>query len=192
MSQNEFFSGKISSLLKGSKFEKGDKLTIFAQFSDDGELLRVEGGLNKAPLASSAKHPHVLHSRSRIARLMIQNAHHDCGQQGMEHVKDHLHQTFLTIGLRKMLRSLGKKCFICRKWRADNVRPKMADLPEFRFSDVNKHYSFVKSRMELLGLFYIEDKREERERERALRCTTSACSPVKSPALSTLQSAMTY
>ena len=40
------------------------------------------------------------------------------------------------------------------------MRPKMADLPEFRFPDVNKQYPFVNTGMDMFGPFYIEDKRE--------------------------------
>ncbi|XP_075254527.1 uncharacterized protein LOC142345945 [Convolutriloba macropyga] len=146
MSQNEFFSGKISSPLKGSNLKKRDKLMPFTPFLDDIGLLRVGGRLNKAPLTYSAIHLLVFHSRSRIARLLIEKAHHDSGHQGVEHVKAHLQQTFLMIG--------------CRRWRADNVRPKMADLLELRFPDVNKQYPFVNTGMDMFGPFYIEDKRE--------------------------------
>ena len=160
MSQNELFSGTISALLKGGNLEKGVKLMPFTPFLDEDGLLRVGGRLIKAPLTYNAKHPLLLHSRSKIARLLIEKAHHDCGHQGVEHVKAHLQQTFLMIGSRKVLRSLGKYCFICRRWRADNVRPKMADLPEFRFPDANKQYPFVNTGMDMFGPFYIEDKRE--------------------------------
>ena len=174
MSQNELFSGIISALLKRDNLEKGDKLVPFTPFLDDDGLLRVAGRLNKAPVTYSAKHPLVLHSMSKIARLLIEKAHHDCGHQGLEYVKSHLHQIFLIIGLRKVLQSLGKYCFICRRWRADNVRPKMADLLEFRFPDVNKQYPFDNLGMDMFGPFYIEDK-----------CTKSACSHAWSQELST-------
>ncbi|XP_075261720.1 uncharacterized protein LOC142353373 [Convolutriloba macropyga] len=85
MSQNELFSGTISVLLKGDNLEKADKLMPFTPFLDDDGLLGVRGRLNKAPLTYSAKHPLVLHSRSKIARLLIEKAHHDCGHQGVEH-----------------------------------------------------------------------------------------------------------
>ena len=75
MSQNELFSGTISALLKGDNLEKGDNLMPFTPFLDDDGLLRVGGRLNKAPLTYSAKHPLVLHSRSKIARLLIEKAH---------------------------------------------------------------------------------------------------------------------
>ena len=132
----------------------------FTPFLDDIGLLWVGGRLNKAPFTYIAKHPLVLHSRSRIAMLLIEKARHDCGHQGVEHVKAHLQQTFLMIGLRKALRSLGKYCLICRRRRADNVRPKLADLPEFRFPDINKQLPFVNTGMDMFGPFYIEDKKE--------------------------------
>ena len=87
ISQNEMFSGTVSALLKGDNLEKGDKLMPFTPFLDDIGLLRVGGRLNEAPLNYSAIHPLVLHSWSRIARLLIEKAHHDCGHQGVEHVK---------------------------------------------------------------------------------------------------------
>ena len=90
MSEYQFFSGTISSLLKEINLEKGDKLMPFTPFLGDIGLLTVGGRLNKAPLTYSAKHPLVLHSRSGIARLMIEKAHHDSGHQGVEHVKAHL------------------------------------------------------------------------------------------------------
>ena len=158
--QNKLFSGTISALLKGDNLETGDKLMPFTPFLDDDGLLRVGGRLNKAPLTYSAKHPLVVHSRSKTARLLKEKARHDCGHQGVEHVKAHLQQTFLMIGLRKVLRSLGKYYCLCRRWRADNVRPKMADLPEFRFPDAIKQYPFVNTGMDMFGPFYIEDKRE--------------------------------
>ena len=159
-SQNKFFSGTISLLLKGDNLEKGDKLIPFTPFLDDYGLLRVGGRFNVAPLAYSAKHTLVLHRRSRIERLLIEKAHHYCGHQDVEHVKAHLQQTFLMIGLRKVLRIPGKDCSSCRRWKADNVKSKMADLPEFRFPDVNKQYPLVNTGMDMLWPFYIEDKRK--------------------------------
>ena len=73
MSQNELFSGTISALLNGDSLEKGDKLMPLTLFLDDDGLLRVGGRLNKAPPTCSAKHPLVLRSKNKIARLLIEN-----------------------------------------------------------------------------------------------------------------------
>ena len=127
MSQNEFFSGTISSLLKSSNLEKGDKLMPFTISLDDDGLLKMGGILNKAPLTYITKHPLVLHSMSRVARRLIEKVHHAFGHQGGEYVN------FPNDWIEKRAEKSGKNCFICKRWRADNMRPKMADLPEIRF-----------------------------------------------------------
>ena len=62
---------------------------------------------------------------------------------GMEFVRAHLQQTFLTIGHRRFLRRLSRTCFICRRWRAQNITPMMSDLPHFHFADAEKQYPFL-------------------------------------------------
>ena len=71
MFQNKFFSGTISSLLKGSTHENGDKLMPFTPNIDNDGLLRVGGGLNKAPLTYITNFTLNLHSRSRFRKLLI-------------------------------------------------------------------------------------------------------------------------
>ena len=56
-SQNEVFSGTISTLLNGSNLDKGDKLMPFTFFLDDIGLLKVGGRLNKAPLTQCETSP---------------------------------------------------------------------------------------------------------------------------------------
>ena len=90
MSMSEIFSGKISSRLKGSNLKNGDKQMPFTPFLGDIELGRVGGRLNKAPLYYNMKLPLLLLSRSRIARLLIEKAHLDCGHQVVKYMRAHL------------------------------------------------------------------------------------------------------
>ena len=69
----------------------------------------------------------------------------------------------MIFGIRRALRTLGKYCFICRRWRADNVRPKMAPLPKFRFQEHSKLYPFVSTGMDMFGLLHIEKSRTQTE-----------------------------
>ncbi|XP_075247089.1 uncharacterized protein LOC142340397 [Convolutriloba macropyga] len=160
MSQKDFVSGVISLLLNGSKLEGRDKLMTFKPFPDNHGNFSVGGNVNKAPLTYLAKHPLILESRSKITtRLRVDKTHHDCCNQGVNHLKANQLHNFLMIGLRKLLGSLGEYGLICRRWRVDNVRTKMADLTGFRFPDANKQYPLVKNGMYMLGPFRMEDKR---------------------------------
>ena len=69
----------------------------------------------------------------------------------------------MIVGIRRALRTLWKYCFICRRWRADNVRPKMAPLPKFRFPEHSKLYPFVNTGMDVFGPFHIEKSRTQTE-----------------------------
>ena len=105
----------------------------------------------------------ILHSKCRVAKLLIEKAHHNCGHHGVEHVRAHIQATFMIVGIRRALRTLGKYCFICRRWRADNVRSKMAPLPIFRFPEHSKRYPFVNTGMDMFRAFHIEKSRNQTE-----------------------------
>ena len=83
---------------------------------------------------------------------------HDCGeQQSVDHVEASLH-TFLIVSIRRALRSLGKYCFICQRWRAVNVRPKMADLSAFRYPNQSEQYAITNTGMDVFGPFLFDCK----------------------------------
>ena len=69
----------------------------------------------------------------------------------------------MIVGTRRALRTLEKYCFICRRWRADNARPKMAPLPNFCFPEHSKLYPFVNNGMDMSGPFHIERSRTQTE-----------------------------
>ena len=131
---------------------------LFPHFLDDDGLLRLGERLNKAPLNYSAKHPLILHSRNAITRLLIENANNDCVHRGGKHAKAHMQPIFMMIRLRNVPRSLRKYCLSCKRWMADNLRPEMTGLLEFRIQS-KQQCPFVKTAIEILGPFYIEDKK---------------------------------
>ena len=163
ISQSTHFKDTVSRLQSGLPLDKKDKLLPYTPFLDSDGLLRVEGRIQKSGLPFQSKHPVILHSQCRVAKLLIEKAHHDCGHHGIEHVRAHIQATFMIVGIRRALRTLGKYCFICRRWRADNVRPKMAPLPKFRFPEYSKLYPFVNTGMDMFGPFHIEKSRTQTE-----------------------------
>ena len=47
---------------------------------------------------------------------------------------------------------------VCRRWRAQNSTPLVADLPSFRFAEAEKQYPFLNVGFDFLGPFYIEHR----------------------------------
>ncbi|XP_075243714.1 uncharacterized protein LOC142337965 [Convolutriloba macropyga] len=161
ISQSTHFKDTVSRLQSGLPLDKKDKLLPYTPFLDSDGLLRVEGRIQKSGLPFQSKHPVILHSKCRVAKLLIEKAHHDCGHHGIEHVRAHIQATFMRVGIRKARRILGKYCFICRRSRADNVRPKMAPLPNFCFPEHSKLYPFLNIGMDMFGPFHIEKSKTQ-------------------------------
>ena len=148
----------------------------FTPSLDDDGILRVGGRLDKAHLNYSAKHPLIL--RSRIARLLIGKARHDCGYQ--EWKWEGLPATdLLDDWIEKSAEKSGEKLFRLQRWKADNGRPKMAHLSKFR--SPGEKSSTLSSTKNCTCL----DLSTLRIRDRSFICTTSACSHAWSPELST-------
>ena len=133
ISQSTHFNDTVSRLQSGLLLDKNYKLLPYTPFLDSDGPLRVEGRILKSGLPFQSKYPVILHSKYRVSKLFIEKGHHDCGHHWIEHVRAHIQAAFLIVGISRALRTLGKYCFICRRWRADNVRPKMAPLPSFCF-----------------------------------------------------------
>ena len=163
ISQTTQFKDKVSRFQSGLPLDKKDKLLPYTAFLDSDGLLRVEERIQKSGLPFQSKHPVILHSKCRVAQRLIEKPHHDCGHHGIEHVPAHIQATFMIVGIRRALRTLGKYCFICRRWRAHKVRPKMAPLPKFRFPEHSKLYPFVNNGMDMFGPFHIENSRTQTE-----------------------------
>ena len=159
ISQSTRFKDIVSRLQSGLPLDKKDKLLPYQSSLDSYGLLMVEGRIQKSGLLFRSKHPVILHSKCRVAKLLIEKAHHDCGH----HFGAHIQATFMIVGICRALGTLGKYCSICTRWRADKVRPKMAPLPNFCFQEHPKLYPFVNTGMDVFGPFRIEKSRTQTE-----------------------------
>ena len=63
------------------------------------------------------------------------------------------------------MKQLSKKCFICRRWRTQNVIPLTADLPGFRFAEAGKQYPFLNVGLGFFGPFFIEHTNRKLEKQ---------------------------
>ena len=133
ISQSKHLKDNVSRLQSGLPIDQKDKLLPCVPFPDSDGLFRIGGRIQKSGLLFQSKHPVILHSKCRVAKLFIEKAHHDCGNYWIELVRAHIQPTFMIVGIRRALGILRKYCFIWRPCRADKVRPKMAPLPNFHF-----------------------------------------------------------
>ena len=72
------------------------------------------------------------------------------------------------IGLRKTLLSIRCRCFLCRCFDSQNIKPIMAPFPAFRFPTEETKIPFANAGMEFFDPFYIEDKQSQIEKHYGL------------------------
>ena len=164
-SQHKTCSDSINYLERGKERDKRDKLLQFTPFLDKDGLIRARVRLKHAKISYNQKHPIILDSKNSITKLIIEQAHNDCRHLGTEFDRAHLQQDFIIIGLRRFLKQLSKTCFICRRWRAQNITPLMADLPSFRFAEAEKQYPFLIVGLDFFGPFYVEHRNRKLEKQ---------------------------
>ena len=101
--------------------------------------------------------------KDTITQLYIELAHRICIHQGTEPVKAFFQQRYHVFGLRKCLVSIKLRCFLCRRFNAENIQPIMALLPAFRFPSAAKQFPFINSGVDFFGPFYTEDTKRNLE-----------------------------
>ena len=166
ISQQNTFRKAIIRMQTGQQLERRDAILQFNPFLDGNGVLRAKGRLRHAPIPWNQIQPIILDIKDHVTQLIVQDAHNNsCQHMGTEFVRAHLQQTFLIIGLQRFLRRLSRTCFICRRWRAQNITPMMSDLPNFRFADAEKQYPFINVGLDYFGPFYIEDNTRKLEKQ---------------------------
>ena len=165
ISQQNTFRKAIIRMQTGQQLERRDAVLQFNLFLDGNGVLRAKGRLRHAPITCSQKHPIIQDIKDHVTQLIVQDAHtNSCQLMGTEFVRAHLQQTFLIIGLRRFLRRFSRTCFICRRWRAQNITPMMSDFPHFLFADAEKQCPFINIGLDYFGPFYIEDNTRKLEK----------------------------
>ena len=157
-SQIESLPSTIAQLhCKEGKSFVEDILLPYIPVLDKHALLRSVGRLQYALLPPSSRMPIVL---DRIVQLLLQHYHAVCYHGGPKYVKAFLQHRFLIFGVRCALRTLSYKCFTCRRFRAQNVEPKMASLPSYFFPSADQPFPFKKTGLIVFGPFFIVNRRK--------------------------------
>ena len=79
-------------------------------------------------------HPILLHRKSKISEMIINDVHNSVYHPGHLRVMAECRKKYWIIGIRHLAKSFGYKCVTCRRWRRASVDQFMADLPDFRIT----------------------------------------------------------
>ena len=162
MIQKESFPDLFDEKESFGKTKKGGNLSKFAPFFDEKGVIRIRGRIKHANLSFEQRHPVLLSTKHDMVMTMLRDLHFEHNHEGVEYVRSVIQQKFWIIGLRNALRSVKTSCVFCRKLRAQNKTPFMADLPPERPD--YQSYPFTNVVVDYFGPFEVKLLRRSMKR----------------------------
>ena len=179
------FVAEIKLLERGKFIGRNNPLNKFNPFLDTAGVLRVGGRLGKCDLPFDLKHPIILHGDSMLSRMLISEIHTRGGHLGREFVLTKLKERYHIVKANTVLRSLLRRCVLCRKTQARCESQIMADLPVDRVAVDLPPFSKVGT--DVFGPFYVTRGRAQEKRYGIIfTCLTSRATHIEiTPGLDT-------
>ncbi|KRX33302.1 hypothetical protein T05_3576 [Trichinella murrelli] len=152
--QNETFRDEKSLLMKG-KLSENSRLIHLTPFIDEFGVIRVGGRLQQSNLLYQHKHPVILPNKHNITDLIIQGEHKHQWHAGVEQTLAALRK-ILDTESESGVKSVLRRCVVCRKENARCLNQIMAPLPKNRLVET---HAFDNVRIDFAGLLYVKEGR---------------------------------
>ena len=132
--QNDTFRDEISTLHRKGVLPTKHKLSPLSPYVDGQGFLRVGGRLRNARIPAAARNQMILPKDHHVTHLLILHDHRRNGHVGREHVLANLREKFWIVNGRVAVKSVLRRCLLCKIKRARRMYPFMADLPSGRLA----------------------------------------------------------
>ncbi|XP_062717285.1 uncharacterized protein LOC134292262 [Aedes albopictus] len=127
-----------------AKLERNSKLRQLSPFLDTAGVLRSESRIQKAYFASyDTRCPIILPKDNPVTVLLVESYHRKYLHANGETVLNEMRQRFYISGHRTLIRSVTKRCNLCRIRKAVPIVPRMAPLPSARLQAYVRPFSYV-------------------------------------------------
>jgi hypothetical protein len=124
-------------------------------FIDDDDILRVGGRLHNAPIAYAAKFPILLPPRTHFTELLAIDAHLKVKHSGLQSTITNIRQTYWVTQIRPFVKTLLRKCVICRKV---NGKPYRKPIPApLQTSRLLVAQAFTVTGVDFSGALFVKD-----------------------------------
>ena len=158
MVQGESFNTERKDLIANKSVKKSSRIAQFTPFIGPHGLIRSSGRLRRlAEIDFDSKHPIVLDARHNFVKLFLRHTHLKNHHQGIDYLRSKVQERYAILKLRSTLRSIKSNCVLCRKFRAANIQPIMAELPKERLAYQSPH--FTNTGVDYFGPFYVTVRR---------------------------------
>ncbi|XP_031639935.1 uncharacterized protein LOC116351917 [Contarinia nasturtii] len=120
-----------------AEFKTKSNIRSLNPFLDENDMLRVGGRIDKAIVSYHIKHPIIIPPRSRLAYLLIQEAHNLTLHGGIQQMMAYTRRIYWIPQLRSQARQIVNQCVKCTRYAQKTVQQIMAELPAVRVRPAN-------------------------------------------------------
>jgi hypothetical protein len=160
--QKDSYREEIELLIRDKPIPKNSPLFTLSPYLQNG-ILRIRGRIDLAPFVSEdMKRPIILPRNNRITELLAMSYHHRFHHHAHETVVNELRQRFYISHIRILVKSMCKKCQLCRIRGSMPAPPEMAPLPYQRIKPFGK--AFLYTGVDLFGPFEVTIGRRKEKR----------------------------
>ncbi|XP_028176630.1 uncharacterized protein LOC114364612 [Ostrinia furnacalis] len=131
---------EIKHLRKHGTVDTKSKLLNLKPFIDHENVLRVGGRLEKANISDEMKHPKIIPKDTRLATLLIDQAHKQTFHGGARVTMAKLRQEYWITGGNNEVKKQIRKCVTCRRNEGRTQKQLMGDLPAARVNQASPFY----------------------------------------------------
>ena len=114
-SQRKFYSQEYSQFQNGQHVSSKSSLSKLSPYMDKQEVILVGGRLHIANLVKATKHPIILHQKSRIVVLLVNNLHLIYFHASARDMLAIVAERFYISGLHSFARKVVHECVPCRR-----------------------------------------------------------------------------
>lgn len=136
-SQEAHFATEIALLKAKKSLPRSSGLVSLHPFIDANCILRVGGRESNSNLSYIQTYPAILHGNHRLTRLIIHSEHLRLLHAGPSLVFSSLSRRFYVLSMKKIVRSVIRKCTVCRRFSARPSPQLMGQLPLERVTPGN-------------------------------------------------------
>lgn len=141
--QRRYYANELKDLVaKHGHVKRSSQLSRLDPFLHEG-VLKVGGRLEKLNVPFTAKHQMIVPKNSRLAKLIVLDAHRFTGHLGKNSTLAVIREKFWIPGVSSLLKSLISKCVICRRYQSPPMQQKMANLPAERLKTDDPPFTYV-------------------------------------------------
>lgn len=130
--QQQFFRADYAALRKGQCLPAKSRLEPLKPILDDRGIMRLGGRLDKSHLDYEMKHPPIIPGASRLATLIMEQAHRRCYHGGIQVVTQFIRQRYWIPRIRDELKRFTRTCLVCVRFKPVYQEQLMGILPSER------------------------------------------------------------